>query len=63
MPVALKRKDKDGKPYERPPEIEVCIEKLEVLDAGARLSRFDSASRKHPQYVPTEVVLHFLRRA
>lgn len=63
MPVALKRKDKDGKPYDRPPEIEACIEKLDALDAGVRLARFDGASRKHPQYVPTETVLHFLRRA
>ena len=63
MPEALKRKDKDGKPYERPPEIETCIEKLDALDAGARLARFESASKKHPLYVPTEAVLHFLRRA
>lgn len=63
MPEALKRKDKDGKPYERPPEIETCIEELDALDAGARLARFESASKKHPQYVPTEAVLHFLRRA
>lgn len=34
MPAALKRKDKGGKPYERPPEIEACIEKLDALDAG-----------------------------
>ncbi|HAX20337.1 MAG TPA: RNA polymerase subunit sigma-24 [Hydrogenophaga sp.] len=63
MPAALKRKDKDGKRYERPPEIEACIETLDALDAGVRLSRFDGASKKHPQYVPTEAVLHFLRRA
>lgn len=63
MPAALKRKDKDGKPYKRPPEIEACIEKLDALDAGARLALFDGASKKHPQYVPTEAVLHFMRRA
>lgn len=63
MPAALKRKDKDGKPYERPPEIEACIERLDALDSEARLARFDGASKKHPQYVPTEAVLHFLRRA
>lgn len=63
MPAALKRTDKDGKPYERPPEIEACIEKLDALDAGARLALFDGVSKKHPQYVPTEAVLHYLRRA
>jgi hypothetical protein len=63
MPAALKRKDKDGKPYERPPEIEACIEKLNALDTETRLARFDGVSKKHPQHVPTEAVLHFLRRA
>jgi len=63
MLAALKRKDKDGKPYMRPPEIEACIEKLAPLDAEARLTRFDGMSKKQPEYVPTEVVLHFLRQA
>ncbi len=63
MPAALKRKDKDGKPYERPPEIEACIERLDALGEVGRLDLFDSASKKHPPYVPTEAVLHYLRRA
>jgi len=63
MPAALKRKDKDGKPYRRPPEIQAWIEKLEVVDAASRLPQFDVASRKRPGYVPTEAVLHFLRQA
>ncbi|WP_439590285.1 RNA polymerase sigma factor [Hydrogenophaga sp.] len=63
MPAALKRKEMDGTPYRRPPQIQAWIEKLEVVDAASRLPQFDGASRKHPGYVPTEVVLHFLRRA
>lgn len=63
MSAALNRRDKDGNPYERPAEIEACIEKLDSLDAEGRVALFDGASKKHPQYVPTEAVLHFLRRA
>lgn len=41
MPIALKRKEKDGTPYRRPPEIEAQIEKLELVDATAQLLRFE----------------------
>jgi hypothetical protein len=63
MPVALKHKQRDGTPYRRPPNIEVWIEKLESVDVSVRLPQFGRTSRKHPEYVPTEVVLHFLRQA
>ncbi|RFP10383.1 sigma-70 family RNA polymerase sigma factor [Duganella sp. BJB488] len=63
MPIALKSKDKDGTPYRRPPEIDAWIEKLEAVDAAARLPQFDGMSRKRPEYVPTEALVYFLRRA
>lgn len=63
MPVALKRKDKDGSPYQRLPENEAWIAKLEAVDAAARLLQFDGVSKKRPEYVPTEALLYFLRRA
>lgn len=63
MPAVLKRSKNDGTPYRRPPEIEAWLERLEAADVAARLSQFDGVSRKHPAYVPTEAVLHFLRRA
>jgi hypothetical protein len=63
MPAALKRKEKNGAPYRRQPEIEALIVEFETFDKASRLARFVIASRKHPEYVPTEVVLHFLRRA
>ena len=63
MPVALTRKEKDGTPYSRPPEIETWIERLEAIDVTARLLQFDGVSKKRPEYVPTEVLLYFLRRA
>lgn len=63
MPAPLKRIDKQGRLFTRPPEIESHIEALELIDASVRETRFKSLSRKHPQYAPTEAVLHFLRRA
>ncbi|SAK59977.1 hypothetical protein AWB79_02669 [Caballeronia hypogeia] len=63
MPVALKRKKKDGALYQRPPKIEASIEVLEPIEANARLSRFDGVAKKHSEYVPTEVLVHFLRGA
>lgn len=63
MPVELKRKEKDGTLYRRLPEIEACIAKLEAVDPTARLLQFDGISRKHPEYVPTEALLYFLRQA
>lgn len=63
MPAPLKRTDKRGWLFTRPPEIEACIAALELLDTSVRETRFEGFSRKHPQYVPSEAVLHFLRRA
>lgn len=63
MPEPLKRKDKHGVPYARPPEIEACLVKLEAIDAAARLQCFTIASKKSAGYVPSEVLMYFLRRA
>lgn len=63
MPQALKRKKKDGTPYERPAEIEAWLVKLEAIDPSARLSLFEVVSRKHAEYIPTEALVHFLRQA
>ena len=63
MSVSLKRKGKNGAPYQRLPEIETWIEELETVDAATRLAQFDGVSKKRPGYVPTEVVLYFMRRA
>jgi len=63
MPVALKRKKKDGTLYQRPAAVEAWIETLETVEADARLLRFDGVARTRPEYVPTEALLYFLRRA
>ena len=63
MPEPLKSRDKHGVPFKRPPEIEVCLERLESLDATARLQAFAIGSRNISGYVPSEALTYFLRRA
>jgi DNA-directed RNA polymerase specialized sigma24 family protein len=63
MPEPLKQKKKDGTQYERPPEIEAFIEKLEIVESSERLHQFETLSKKNPGYVPSEVLVYFLRRA
>lgn len=63
MPQPLRRKRKDGTPYERPAAIEDWLKKLEAVDVAERLRQFATASRKSPGYVPSEVLVHLLRQA
>lgn len=63
MPEPLKSEDKNGVPFARPPEIEAWLVRLESVDAAARLKIFAVASRKSTDYVPSEVLTYFLRRA
>lgn len=63
MPEPLRRMGKDGTPYTRPPEIEAWIKKLEDVEPMVRIRQFDGISRRRPEYVPTEVLVYFLRRA
>lgn len=63
MPEPLKRKKKDGTQYERPLEIEACLEKLEIIESSERLHQFESLSKKNHGYVPSEVLVYFLRKA
>ena len=45
MPEALKKKTTDGTPYERPPEIEAWLEKLETVAPPVRLRQFDGVAK------------------
>lgn len=63
MPVPLKRKRRDGTPYERPPEIEDWLTRLETVEVSEWLRQFSSLSRKNADYVPSEALVYFLRRA
>lgn len=63
MPEPLKRKKKDGTSYERPPEIEAWLRKLETVEVAERLRQFAMMSRKSLGHVPSEALIYFLRRA
>lgn len=63
MPEALKKKNKDGSLYKRPPEVETKLEQLEGVESVARIRLFEPLSRTHPDYVSSEVLLYFLRRS
>jgi hypothetical protein len=63
MPERLKSKDKNGASFTRPQEIEACLIRLESFDAAARLKAFAISSRKSNDYVPSEALTYFLRRA
>ncbi len=63
MPKPLKSKDKNGRAFARPPDIEACLQRLESVDAKTRLQAFAISSRKSDSYVPSEALTYFLRRA
>lgn len=63
MPEPLKRKDRNGVPYVRPPEIEAWLIEFERVNVAERLRKFSVTSRKNIGHVPSEALVHFLRRA
>lgn len=63
MPEPLKRKTRAGTPYERPPEIEDWLKKLETVDVAERLRQFAALSKKSIGHVPSEALVYFLRSA
>ena len=63
MPEPLKQRKRDGTSYERPPEIEAWLKKLETIEVAERLRQFATQSRKSIGHVPSEALIHFLRRA
>lgn len=62
MPVPLDRKDHQGITYKRPPQIEAWISTLESVDVGERTTQL-SLPKTSEGYVPSEVLVYFLRRA
>lgn len=63
MPEALKKKKKDGSLYKRSPEIETQLEQLENIKAENRIQLFEPSARSHTDFVSSEVLVYFLRRA
>jgi len=61
MPTSLKKKDRNGILYKRPPEIEVKLAHLEKVEPQNRILLFGESSKKHPDFVPSEVLIYFLR--
>jgi DNA-directed RNA polymerase specialized sigma24 family protein len=62
-PVAPLRKVRpDGDPYRRPDEVERAIAVLLQLPAGQVAERSQIEDPEHPDYVPAECVLYFVRR-
>lgn len=63
MPDPLKSRRKTGVLYERPPEIEEWLKKLEAVEASERLRQFSALSKGSTGYVPSEAMVYFLRKA
>lgn len=63
MPEPLRRMNMEGTLYERPREIETCIANLEKIEPRERARLFATSSKKSLEYVPSEVLVYFLRRA
>jgi DNA-directed RNA polymerase specialized sigma24 family protein len=57
----LTKRRKDGTPYLRPDNIEALLPALADLPRDALLERAGIRDRKHPGYVPSECLLHFVR--
>ena len=60
--VPLRVRQGDGTAYARPPEIEATLETLTTLPVHTLLERARITDSKHPDYVPSECVLYFVRR-
>ena len=63
MPEPLTERKKNGVPYERPPEIEAWLKKLQTVEFPELLRPFSSFPKGSPEYVPSEALVYFLRRA
>jgi len=59
----MKRKKRDGTPYERPPEIEDWLKKFEAVEGAERIRQFATLFKKSVGHVPSEVLVYFLWRA
>jgi hypothetical protein len=63
MTRPLTKKDKDGKSYNRPPEIEKAIDAAMKQDAGVLQAHAKVADPESPDYLRTECLVHIVRHA
>jgi DNA-directed RNA polymerase specialized sigma24 family protein len=61
--IAPLHKQRDGKTYFRPPEIEAALESLAQLPIEDLARRAQICDAEDPQYVVSECVLHFVRQS
>ncbi|WP_184015726.1 DNA-binding response regulator [Sphingobium boeckii] len=59
--VPLTKRKKDGTLYLRPDNVEPLLKSLSDLPRDVLLERARIRDRKHPDYVPSECLLHFIR--
>jgi DNA-directed RNA polymerase specialized sigma24 family protein len=57
----LTKRRKDGTPYRRPDNIEELLPALAELPRDSLLERARIRDRKHPNYIPSECLVHFVR--
>ena len=57
----LRKRTKGGELYSRPPEIEEAILETLALPFEDFMERARNRNRRHPEYVPSEVLVHRIR--
>jgi hypothetical protein len=63
VPAPLRKTKDDGSPYTRPPDVEASIDALLALGRTDLLQRCKIPDNRHPDYVRSECILHFVRLA
>ncbi len=61
-PLRKKQVGEDGGIYQRPPNVEAALDALLLLPIGQFVQRCAITNRTDPAYVPSECLLHILRR-
>ncbi|MTH80137.1 DNA-binding response regulator [Paracoccus aestuariivivens] len=59
----MKRRPDDGRLYERRPEVTALLLDLEVLPRGELIRRAQVTLKSDPDFIPSECLLHFVRRS
>jgi hypothetical protein len=63
VPEPLRKTKDDGSPYTRPPDVEASIDALLALGRTDLLHRCQNSDSRHPDYIRSECILHFVRLA
>ena len=63
MAEKLRKLREDGVAYSRPEAIDVSIDELLAVPRDELVRRSRITDRRHPEYIPSECLLHFIRRS